>query len=40
MLILEIKKDNEDVFKDFYYILKEDILLKEFDYRLRECVIK
>ncbi|HFZ5712879.1 TPA: superantigen-like protein SSL1 [Staphylococcus aureus] len=38
--ILEIKKDNEDVLKDFYYISKEDISLKELDYRLRERAIK
>ncbi|UMT78531.1 superantigen-like protein SSL1 [Staphylococcus roterodami] len=38
--ILEIKKGNEDVLKDFYYISKEDISLKELDYRLRERAIK
>ncbi|HDJ2888279.1 TPA: superantigen-like protein SSL1 [Staphylococcus aureus] len=38
--ILEIKKDNKDVFKDFYYLSKEDISLKELDYRLRERAIK
>lgn len=38
--ILEIKKGNEDVLKDFYYISKENILLKELDYRLRERAIK
>ncbi|HHC5400369.1 TPA: superantigen-like protein SSL1 [Staphylococcus aureus] len=38
--ILEIKKGNEDVLKDLYYISKEDISLKELDYRLRERAIK
>ncbi|ARH71133.1 superantigen-like protein SSL1 [Staphylococcus aureus] len=38
--ILEIKKGNEDVLKDLYYISKEDISLKEIDYRLRERAIK
>ncbi len=38
--ILEIKKGNEDVLKDFYYISKENISLKELDYRLRERAIK
>ncbi|EZW15000.1 superantigen-like protein SSL1 [Staphylococcus aureus] len=38
--ILEIKKGNEDVIKDLYYISKEDISLKELDYRLRERAIK
>ncbi|HCZ7696668.1 TPA: superantigen-like protein SSL1 [Staphylococcus aureus] len=38
--ISEIKKGNEDVLKDLYYISKEDISLKELDYRLRERAIK
>ncbi|MEI1796913.1 superantigen-like protein SSL1 [Staphylococcus aureus] len=38
--ILEIMKGNEDVLKDLYYISKEDISLKELDYRLRERAIK
>ncbi|HDG9643525.1 TPA: superantigen-like protein SSL1 [Staphylococcus aureus] len=38
--ILEIKKGDEDVLKDLYYISKEDISLKELDYRLRERAIK
>ncbi|HDK3117737.1 TPA: superantigen-like protein SSL1 [Staphylococcus aureus] len=38
--ILEIKKGNEDVLKDLYYISKEGISLKELDYRLRERAIK
>ncbi|UXV48008.1 superantigen-like protein SSL1 [Staphylococcus aureus] len=38
--ILEIKKGNEDVLKDFYYISKENISFKELDYRLRERAIK
>ncbi|HDE7874370.1 TPA: superantigen-like protein SSL1 [Staphylococcus aureus] len=38
--ILGIKKGNEDVLKDLYYISKEDISLKELDYRLRERAIK
>ena len=38
--ILEIKKGNEDVLKDLYYISKEDISLKGLDYRLRERAIK
>ncbi|HIA6760028.1 TPA: superantigen-like protein SSL1 [Staphylococcus aureus] len=38
--ILAIKKGNEDVLKDLYYISKEDISLKELDYRLRERAIK
>ncbi len=38
--ILEINKGNEDVLKDLYYISKEDISLKELDYRLRERAIK
>ncbi len=38
--ILEIKKSNEDAQTIYYQIFKEDISLKELDYRLRERAIK
>ncbi|HCY8319334.1 TPA: superantigen-like protein SSL1 [Staphylococcus aureus] len=38
--ILEIKNDSEDLYKGYHLIFKEDISLKELDYRLRERAIK
>lgn len=38
--ILEIKKGKEEPQSSLYQIYKEDISLKELDYRLRECAIK
>ncbi|HAR6677624.1 TPA: superantigen-like protein SSL1 [Staphylococcus aureus] len=38
--ILEIKKDKEEPQSSLYQIYKEDISLKELDYRLRERAIK
>ncbi|CDR64759.1 TPA: superantigen-like protein SSL1 [Staphylococcus argenteus] len=38
--LLEIKNGDKEPQRDFYYISKEDISLKELDYRLRERAIK
>ncbi|HEI7985266.1 TPA: superantigen-like protein SSL1 [Staphylococcus aureus] len=38
--ILEIKQGSEDLYKGYHLIFKEDISLKELDYRLRERAIK
>ncbi|HDE0254115.1 TPA: superantigen-like protein SSL1 [Staphylococcus aureus] len=38
--ILEIKNGSEDLYKGYHLIFKEDISLKELDYRLRERAIK
>ncbi|HCX3718686.1 TPA: superantigen-like protein SSL1 [Staphylococcus aureus] len=38
--IIEIKQGSEDLYKGYHLIFKEDISLKELDYRLRERAIK
>ncbi|HDE0506956.1 TPA: superantigen-like protein SSL1 [Staphylococcus aureus] len=38
--VLEIKNGSEDLYKGYHLIFKEDISLKELDYRLRERAIK
>lgn len=38
--ILEIKQGSEDLYKGYHLIFKEDISLKELDFRLRERSIK